>query len=129
MYGAARFSTLGLALPLQNPGIAGSPASAAFIVGGSVVVAGIILMAIWFAMRRRLAGRLLEEAKARAATLSEGAERDAESVLKEAKIDAREEHLKARQTFEDESRDRRRELGRLEKRIARREEKPSMFSA
>ncbi len=123
MYGTARFSTLGLALPLQNPGFADSPTSTALVVGGSVVLSGIVLMAIWFAMRRRLAGRLLEEAKARAAELSEGAERDAESVLKEAKIDAREEHLRARQTFEDESRDRRRELSRLEKRIARREEK------
>ena len=123
MYGTARFSTLGLVLPLQNTGAARFPTSTALIVGGSVFVAGVILMAIWFAMRRRLAGRLLEEAKARATQLSEGAERDAESVLKEAKIEAREEHLHARQTFEDESRDRRRELSRLEKRIARREEK------
>ncbi len=123
MYGTARFSTLGLALPLQNPESAAFSTSTALAVGGAVVVAGLILMAVWFTVRRRLAGRLLDEARTHATELSDGAERDAESVLKEAKIEAREEHLKARQAFDDDSRDRRRELSRLEKRITRREEK------
>ncbi|MGD8330136.1 MAG: ribonuclease Y [Acidobacteriota bacterium] len=88
-----------------------------------VVIGGSILLALWFFARRRLAGRLLDDAQRRSEELTKEAEKRAEALLKEAQIEAREEHLKARQAFEDESRDRRRELSKLERRIARREEK------
>jgi len=88
-----------------------------------LVIGGSILLAIWFLARRRFAEQLLDEAKKKSEDMSRDSDQRAEALLKEAKIEAREEHLRARQAFEDESRDRRRELAKLERRIARREEK------
>jgi ribonuclease Y len=121
MYGTGDLSTLGLGFFLQASGLSTTSTAAAIAAG--VIVGGSILLVIWFLVRRRFAERLLGEAERRAEELNLEAEKRAEALLKEAKIEAREEHLRARQAFEDESRDRRRELSKLERRIARREEK------
>ena len=121
MHGTAVTSTVGPGLLTQSFGLSQSSTTAAVAVG--VVIGGSILLAIWLATRRRVAGRLLGEASSKAEELSRDAARNAETLLKEAKIEAREEHLRARQEFEDASRDRRREISKLERRISRRDEK------
>ncbi len=121
MHSTSVTSTLGLRLLSQSFGLSQGSTTAAVAVG--VVIGGSILLALWLATRRRLAGRLLSEASATAEELTQDAEKRAETLLKEAKIEAREQHLRARQEFDDESRDRRREINKLERRIARRDEK------
>ncbi len=120
MHGTSIISALGLGFLAQaGP----SPTTTATAVAVGVLVAGSILIVVWFITRRRFADQLLSEARKTADAQHRESERQAEALLKEAKIEAREEHLRARQKFEDESRDRRRELTKLERRIARREEK------
>jgi ribonuclease Y len=121
MYGTSDPSTLGLRFLAQAPGISSVGTGAAVAAG--VVAGGSILLVLWFLARRRVAERVLGESRSKAEELAREAERQAEALRKEAQIGAREEHLRARQAFEDESRDRRRELSKLERRIARREEK------
>jgi ribonuclease Y len=89
----------------------------------SLLVVGLILISVWYVIRRRLADRLVQEARRNVKRMMKEAERQSENILKEARVEAREEHLRARQAFEEESRDRRRELSKQERRIARREEK------
>jgi ribonuclease Y len=123
MQGTGFISTLGLGLPIQD----GTPPSSTTVIAVAVAIGvlagGAALIALWLVTRRRFAERLVTDAREQAEELGHEVERQAEAILKEAKIEAREEHLRARQAFEDESRDRRRELARLERRIARREEK------
>jgi ribonuclease Y len=89
----------------------------------SLLVVGLILISVWYVIRRRRADRLVQEARRNVKRMMKEAERQSENILKEARVEAREEHLRARQAFEEESRDRRRELSKQERRIARREEK------
>ena len=121
MHGTSTTSTLDLGLLAQAFGL--SSASTAAAAAAGVLIGGSILIVVWFITRRRFADRLLSDARKKTDELSRETERQVEALLKEAKIEAREEHLRARQAFEDESRDRRRELAKLERRIARREEK------
>jgi len=120
MYGTSSLSTLAIGLPLQASPL---PTGTLIAVALGVLVGGSALLAFWFFSRRRLAETLVGEAQSKAEVLARDTEKEVGALLKEAKIEAREEHLRARQAFEDESRDRRRELSKLEKRIARREEK------
>ncbi len=120
MHGTSITGTLGLGL-LAQAGI--SPTTTTTAVALGVLVGGSILIVVWFLTRRRFADRLLSDAKQKVDDLARDSKKEADGLLKEAKIEAREEHLRARQAFEDESRDRRRELSKLERRIARREEK------
>ena len=120
MYATYGFGSLGLRLVAQQP-LGATPTAVAVAIG--LVVGGSILLVIWYFTRRRFAKRIVREAQEKATDAARETEREAETVLKEAKIEAREEHLHARQSFEEESRDRRRELAKIEKRTARREEK------
>jgi ribonuclease Y len=119
MYATGESSTLGLLA--QASGLSSTLTTGAVAAG--VLIGGSILIVVWFVARRRFAEKMLGEARTRAQELSRDTEKEAETLLKEAKIEAREEHLRARQEFEDESRDRRRDLSKLERRIARRDEK------
>ena len=123
MQGTGFISTLGLGLPIQDSTPPSSTTAIAVAVAIGVLAGGAALVALWLVARRRFAERLVTEAREQAEELDREVERQAEAILKDAKIEAREEHLRARQAFEDESRDRRRELAKLERRIARREEK------
>ena len=123
MQGTGFISTLGLGLPIQDSTPPSSTTAIAVAVAIGVLAGGAALVALWLIARRRFAERLVTEAREQAEELDREVDRKAEAILKEAKIEAREEHLRARQAFEDESRDRRRELAKLERRIARREEK------
>ena len=123
MQGTGFISTLGLGLPIQDSTPPSSTTAIAVAVAIGVLAGGAALVALWLVARRRFAERLVTEAREQAEELDREVERQAEAILKDAKIEAREEHLRARQAFEDESSDRRRELSKLERRIARREEK------
>ena len=85
---------------------------------GSLVL-GIVVTWVIFGQRKRAdKSRLEQEA---AAALS-GAEREADNLLKSARIEAREEYVKQQEQFRTDTEDTRRELKESEKRIAKRED-------
>ena len=95
---------------------------------GSLIIAGALVIgstALYFGlrMRRRAAASLLAGASAESTRITADADRQAEALIKEAKVEAREELLKVRQAFEEETRERRRELADLERRFHQRQEK------
>ena len=121
MYGTSIVTALSVGLLAQSDGFSRTTTAAGVAIG--ILIGGSFLLAIWLMARRHYGDRLLGEAKENARRLSEDALRDSDTLLKEAKIEAREEHLRSQQEFAEESRDRRREIGRLERRTIRREEK------
>ena len=121
MYGTSIATALSAGLLAQSNGLSQTATAAGVAIG--ILFGGSFLLAIWLIVRRRLGHRLLGEAKEDARKLTENTLRESDTLLKEAKIEAREEHLRSQQEFSEESRDRRREIGRLERRTIRREEK------
>ena len=121
MYGTSIVTALSAGLLAQSNGFSQTATAAGVAIG--ILFGGSFLLAIWLIVRRRLGHRLLGEAKEDARKLTEDTLRESDTLLKEAKIEAREEHLRSQQEFAEESRDRRREIGRLERRTIRREEK------
>ena len=121
MYGTSIATALSAGLLAQSNGLSQTATAAGVAIG--ILFGGSFLLAIWLIARRRLGHRLLGEAKEDARKLTEDTLRESDTLLKEAKIEAREEHLRSQQEFSEESRDRRREIGRLERRTIRREEK------
>ena len=121
MYGTSIATALSAGLLAQSNGFSQTATAAGVAIG--ILFGGSFLLAIWLIVRRRLGHRLLGEAKEDARKLTENTLRESDTLLKEAKIEAREEHLRSQQEFAEESRDRRREIGRLERRTIRREEK------
>ena len=121
MYGTSIATALSAGLLAQSNGFSQTATAAGVAIG--ILFGGSFLLAIWLIVRRRLGHRLLGEAKEDARKLTEDTLRESDTLLKEAKIEAREEHLRSQQEFSEESRDRRREIGRLERRTIRREEK------
>ena len=111
MYGTSGFSALliGLsrssALSLSQNSTLPTTTSTALGVGLGVGGAGLVVPTVWFVLRRRMAGNLVDGARNESEELRQATQRDTEALLKEAKIEAREEHLRARQVFEDESRE------------------------
>ena len=121
MYGTSIATALSAGLLAQSNGLSQTATAAGVAIG--ILFGGSFLLAIWLIVRRRLGHRLLGDAKEDARKLTEDTLRESDTLLKEAKIEAREEHLRSQQEFAEESRDRRREIGRLERRTIRREEK------
>ncbi len=123
-YLASNALSLGLVLSLrvQDWARLGEPAILVAF-GITLLVVGLFLIAVWYFIRRRFADRLVKETRRNVKRMMKEAERQSENTLKEAGVEAREEHLRASQAFEEESRDRRRELSKQERRITRREEK------
>ena len=121
MYGTSIATALSAGLLAQSNGLSQTATAAGVAIG--ILFGGSFLLAIWLIVRRRLGHRLLGDAKEDARKLTEDTLRESDTLLKEAKIEAREEHLRSQQEFSEESRDRRREIGRLERRTIRREEK------
>ena len=121
MYGTSIATALSAGLLAQSNGFSQTATAAGVAIG--ILFGGSFLLAIWLIVRRRLGHRLLGDAKEDARKLTEDTLRESDTLLKEAKIEAREEHLRSQQEFAEESRDRRREIGRLERRTIRREEK------
>lgn len=88
----------------------------------ATIVVALALLIYLFAHRRSAANRIVSAAEARAADLIRDAEARSETILKEARLQAREQLLSDRAEFEDEVRDRRKQLLESEKRLHEREE-------
>lgn len=89
---------------------------------GVLVLLGLVLIGAWYLLRRRASDRLLTAARREAERILEDARRQAETVLKEARVEGREQLHQERQALEDESRERRAQIGETEKRLHDRQE-------
>jgi ribonucrease Y len=87
-----------------------------------VVVAGIGCIIAGFFLNRFLGGKRTEEAQRGASEIKNLAQREADTIRKEAELQAKDLLIKMRQDFENQSKERRDELTSAEKRIAQREE-------
>ncbi len=87
-----------------------------FVVGGiGCIIAG-------FFLNRLLGGKRTQEAQKGASEIRDLAKREAETIRKEAELQAKDLLIKMRQDFENQSKERRDELAGAEKRITQREE-------
>jgi ribonuclease Y len=86
---------------------------------GFVIAAA--LAAIGFLLQRRTTARLSRETRQERERILADARKDAETVRREAQVQAKDEVLRLREEFEHEAREQRRELQSAEKRIASRE--------
>ena len=92
---------------------------------GDVLVIGlvaVVAVVCGYALRVLLSRRLLVSAEAKSKLVLEEAGRRAEAVAKQAELEAKEQLHRVRQEFEEKTKDRRGELGQLEKRLHQREE-------
>ncbi len=94
-------------------------AGPAILIGAAALVVG-VLAGVW--IQKRLTTRRIGSARAQADELVERAVREAEQERKRRLLDLKDEQLKLRAEFEQETRDTRKELRQLEKRIQQREE-------
>jgi len=85
------------------------------------IIAGTGLVGLGFALRSLIYRRSLEHAKHSAEVLLEKARHEAESIVREGQLQAKEELIKARDQFEQDTRTRRQELREIEDRMAVRE--------
>jgi ribonuclease Y len=91
-------------------------------VGGIFVVSGVVGLAVGYIVGRGIQQRGMREAEAKAATIIEDARGTAAKIVKEARLEAKEEKLRMKEEFEEQMRERRRELQALEKRFRTKEE-------
>lgn len=87
-----------------------------------IAIAVLISVFVIIYVRKNISQAKIAEAEIRAKRIIEDAEKGAESIKKEAILEAKEEVHKLRNDFEKESRERRNEIQRLERRIIQREE-------
>jgi len=93
---------------------------AVYILAGILgAVAGIAMNEV---LRRRSLGSRRSQAEAQARALVQGAEREADNLTREAKLEAKDLLLQARTGLEKEQKEKRSELGTLEHRLLQREE-------
>ena len=92
-----------------------------YVAAGLGLLVGASLVFLFGFFRRSLGEQKVKEAAARAKAVLDDAQRNAETVRKEAEINAKDLLFKMRQDFEKETRDRREEISNLEKRMAQRE--------
>jgi ribonuclease Y len=90
-----------------------------FVVIGIALAAG---LAIGYLVRIMIQGMTVKSAASRAAGMVDDANRQADSLLKEAEIKAKEFLLESRTQFEEETREERKELQKLERRLSQRDE-------
>lgn len=88
----------------------------------ALVALSILFVFVLIYVRKNISQAKISEADAKAKSIVEKAGNDAESIKKEAILEAKEEVHKLRTDFEKESRERRNELQRLERRNIQREE-------
>jgi len=99
------------------------------IVAGSVLVAGLLALALYWLFVRRAARRIVAKSRRLASRNLEEADRLSKSKLKEAEIAAKEKLLQARSEFEKISRKQRSELEDLERTLRQREDSLAKRSA
>jgi ribonuclease Y len=92
-----------------------------YVVAAIGVLVGASLVFLFGFFRRSIGEQKVKEAAARAKAVLDDAHRNAETLRKEAEINAKDLQFKMRQDFEKETRDRREEIVTLEKRLAQRE--------
>ena len=88
----------------------------------ALVALSILFVFVLIYVRKNISQAKISEADVKAKSIVEKAGNDAESIKKEAILEAKEEVHKLRTDFEKESRERRNELQRLERRNIQREE-------
>ncbi len=93
-----------------------------FIVPFLILVVVLISIFVIIYVRKNISQAKISDAEIKAKQTIEDAEKGAESLKKEAILEAKEEVHKLRNDFEKESRERRNEIQRLERRIIQREE-------
>ncbi|MBI5375139.1 MAG: ribonuclease Y [Candidatus Schekmanbacteria bacterium] len=86
------------------------------------VIAGIAVSCLFYFTNRKKLESSLEASKQETEKIIKEAKREAESVVKESKIEAKEIAIKARSDFEKETREQKKELQILEKRLIQKEE-------
>lgn len=89
---------------------------------GVLVVIGAALIAVWYFLRLRVNDQLTTAARQRSEEILADAHRQAETVLKEARVEGREQLLQERQALEEEVRERRAQMQESERRIHERQE-------
>jgi len=87
-----------------------------------LVIIAIIAIYVDYYIRKNVSATKISEAEEKAGKIVKDAERDAEAKKKEAILEAKEEVHRLRNDFEKESRERRNEVQRLERRLIQREE-------
>ena len=88
----------------------------------AILVAGGLGVAMGMVLHRRTIARKIQETEEMASRIIHNAEQEAETRKKEALLEGKDKILQARTEFEKETRDRRSELLRLERRLMHREE-------
>lgn len=88
----------------------------------SIIISAPIAFGIGYILRKKTAEKIIGSAEEKAEQVISAANRDAETKKKEILIEAKEEVHKLRSEFERESRERRNEIQRLERRVLQKEE-------
>src|SRR5208283_3513925 len=86
------------------------------------IFGAIVCVIVGFFLNRMLGRRRVDQAHKDAGGIRDLAQREAETIRKEAQLQAKDLLLKMRQDFEKETKDRRDELSSMEKRVLQREE-------
>lgn len=87
----------------------------------SFVLAGVILLGLFYALKTRVVDQKLESAQREAASILERAEKEAEQTKKEKILEARDEIFKLRNEFDKESKEKRKEFIAVENKLNQRE--------
>ena len=109
---------------LGVPPLAAVEASQVYVLAGMVLV--LVIMAIWLIVTRKAKQdnekTLLKQAHEEAELITHNAKLEAENIVKDSKIKAKEELIRLRDQFEKDSAERRKELQKLENRLNSKEE-------
>ena len=92
------------------------------IYAGLGLLGALFFFAIGFVLRKYTARMKVKRAEEKSKAIVEEAKKEAESRKREAQLEAKDLLLKLRSDFEKESKERRKELGHLDRRLAQREE-------
>ncbi|MFA5039525.1 MAG: ribonuclease Y [Candidatus Omnitrophota bacterium] len=84
-------------------------------------VAGAILLFLFFLLKKTMGEQKIKSAALQAKAITDDARREAETIRKEADLNAKDQLLRMRQDFEKETKERRDEIAGLEKRMSQRE--------
>ena len=93
-----------------------------WVQAGTFAIVGVGLLAVWYQLKRRLANEVAHAARAEAKRIVEDAQQQAGMVLKEARVEGREQLHAERRTFEEDTRERRQQMSEAERRLHDRQE-------
>lgn len=87
-----------------------------------LAVVGIVAASLGYVLRRYIAEKKIEDAEAKARYIMEQAKKDIENSRKDAELERKDLLYRMRQDFEQQTKEKRIDLGNLEKRLAQKEE-------